>query len=129
METALAAVFVGHKQPFALRYYPVTPPPAGYARLRLIASGVCGTDVQTFDGASLSGVKTLELNGGAIAGTAAFGGNDVTVAFNGGAIGAESQLFIPAIQRRGVVETGFFNRSAGRFPILCRDNNPRASSA
>ena len=50
METALAAVFVGHKQPFALRYYPVTPPPAGYARLRLIASGVCGTDVHIHDG-------------------------------------------------------------------------------
>lgn len=49
---------------------------------------VCGTDVQTFDGASLSGVKTLELNGGAIAGTASFGDNDVTVAFNGGATGA-----------------------------------------
>lgn len=46
---------------------------------------VCGDSVQTFDGASLSGVKTLELNGGAIAGTASFGGNDVTVAFNGGA--------------------------------------------
>ena len=49
---------------------------------------VCGDSVQTFDGASLSGVKTLELNGGAIAGTASFGGNDVTVAFNGGATGA-----------------------------------------
>ena len=46
---------------------------------------VCGDDVQAFDGATLSGAKTLELNGGAIAGTAAFGGNDVTVAFNGGA--------------------------------------------
>ena len=49
---------------------------------------VCGDAVQTFDGATLSGVKTLELNGGAIAGTASFGGNDVTVAFNGGATGA-----------------------------------------
>ena len=49
---------------------------------------VCGTEVQTFDGATLSGVETLELNDGAIAGTASFGGNDVTVAFNGGATGA-----------------------------------------
>ena len=49
---------------------------------------VCGDAVQTFDGATLSGAKTLELNGGAIAGTAGFGGNDVTVAFNGGATGA-----------------------------------------
>ena len=46
---------------------------------------VCGDDVQTFDGATLSGVNTLELNGGAIAGTASFGGSDVTVSFNGGA--------------------------------------------
>ena len=50
METALAAVFTGHKQPFALRYYPVVEPPAGYARLRLVASGVCGTDVHIHDG-------------------------------------------------------------------------------
>ena len=49
---------------------------------------VCGDAVQSFDGAVLSGVKTLELNGGAIAGTASFDGNDVTVAFNGGATGA-----------------------------------------
>lgn len=49
---------------------------------------VCGADVQTFDDASLLGVKALELNGGAIAGSASFGGNDVTVAFNGGATGA-----------------------------------------
>jgi len=49
---------------------------------------VCGDSVQTFGGASLSGVKTLELNGGAIAGSASFDGNDVTVAFNGGATGA-----------------------------------------
>ena len=46
---------------------------------------VCGDSVQTFDDATLSGAKTLELNGGAIAGTASFGGSDVTVAFNGGA--------------------------------------------
>ena len=46
---------------------------------------VCGDSVQTFNNATLSGVNTLELNGGAIAGAASFGGNDVTVAFNGGA--------------------------------------------
>ena len=50
METALAAVYGGHKQPFALRYYPVVEPPAGYARLKLLASGVCGTDVHIHDG-------------------------------------------------------------------------------
>ena len=46
---------------------------------------VCGDSVQTFEGATLAGAETLELNGGAIAGTASFGGSDVTVAFNGGA--------------------------------------------
>ena len=46
---------------------------------------VCGTNTQTFAGATLSGAETLELNGGAIAGAATFGGKDVTVAFNGGA--------------------------------------------
>ena len=49
---------------------------------------VTGEGTQTFDGADLSGVETLELNGGAIAGTATFGGKDVTLAFNGGALGA-----------------------------------------
>ncbi|MBR2838314.1 MAG: hypothetical protein IKE55_06015 [Kiritimatiellae bacterium] len=46
---------------------------------------VCGDSVQAFDCAALTGVKALELNGGAIAGSASFGGNDVSVAFNGGA--------------------------------------------
>lgn len=49
---------------------------------------VCGDSVQAFDGATLAGVKSLELNGGAIAGSASFGGSDVTVSFNGGATGA-----------------------------------------
>ncbi len=44
-----------------------------------------GTGTQSFSGATLSGVKTLELNGGTIAGTASFGGNDVAVSFGGGA--------------------------------------------
>lgn len=49
---------------------------------------VCGSAVQTFDGAGLPGVRTLELNGGKIAGSASFGGKDATIAFNGGATGA-----------------------------------------
>lgn len=48
---------------------------------------VSGTNVQTFATADLSGVATLELEG-TIAGTASFGGEDVTVAFNGGATAA-----------------------------------------
>ena len=42
---AKAAIFMGANAPFEVREYPVTEPPAGYARLRLDASGVCGTDV------------------------------------------------------------------------------------
>ena len=46
---------------------------------------VTGEGTQSFDGADLSAVKTLALNGGAIDGTASFCGNDLTVAFGGGA--------------------------------------------
>ena len=49
---------------------------------------VTGEGAQTFGDADLSGVRTLELNGGTVAGAASFGGEDATVAFNGGAIGA-----------------------------------------
>ena len=47
------------------------------------------SDTQTFDGADLSGVTALELNGGTLAGSASFGGRNLTIVFNGGAIGAE----------------------------------------
>ena len=50
---------------------------------------VSGEGTQTFAGADLSGVKILELNGGMVAGSASFGGKDLAIAFNGGAIGAE----------------------------------------
>lgn len=40
----------GAGEDFSLREYPVTPPPAGYARLSLIASGVCGTDIHIHSG-------------------------------------------------------------------------------
>ncbi|MBE6928888.1 MAG: hypothetical protein E7463_01290 [Ruminococcaceae bacterium] len=45
-----AAVYTGHKKPFEIREYPVTEPAPGYARLKIIASGVCGTDVHIHDG-------------------------------------------------------------------------------
>ena len=45
---------------------------------------VTGAAVQTFDNVDLSGVATLELNGGALVGTASAGG-DLAVQFNGGA--------------------------------------------
>lgn len=54
------------------------------ARSTLVVSG---TDVQTFDNADLRGVATLELEG-AVAGTASFGGQGVTLAFNGGSTAA-----------------------------------------
>ena len=43
--TAKAAVFCGVEKPFEIREFPVTATPAGYGRSRLIASGVCGTDL------------------------------------------------------------------------------------
>ncbi len=42
---ANAAVLVKINEPFELREFEVTAPPAGYAKMDLIASGVCGTDV------------------------------------------------------------------------------------
>ena len=50
---------------------------------------VCGSATQTLSGATLTGVKTLELNGGTLAGTASFGGGDLTLEFNDGALGAQ----------------------------------------
>ena len=42
---AKAAVFMGANQPFDVREFEVTATPAGYGKSRLIASGVCGTDL------------------------------------------------------------------------------------
>ena len=42
---AKAAVFMGADQPFDVREFEVTATPAGYGKSRLIASGVCGTDL------------------------------------------------------------------------------------
>ena len=50
MHTAKAAVYVAAKQPFEIREYPLTAPPPGMAKLRLIASGVCGTDIHIHRG-------------------------------------------------------------------------------
>lgn len=47
---AKAAVFMGPDHPFEVREFPVTPPPAGYAQMELIASGVCGTDLHIHNG-------------------------------------------------------------------------------
>ncbi len=49
-KTGWAAVFDGPQKPFRLKEYPVTRPTAGYALLRLLAGGICGTDVHIHHG-------------------------------------------------------------------------------
>ena len=50
---------------------------------------VSGGGLQRLSGADLSGVRLLELDGGGIAGSASFGGNDLNVAFGGGSLWGE----------------------------------------
>jgi len=50
MNKAKAAVFQGPLKPFLLKDYELTPPPQGMAKIKLIASGVCGTDVHIHNG-------------------------------------------------------------------------------
>ena len=45
MKTAKVAVMVGINEPFEIREYPLTAPKEGMAQMKLIASGVCGTDL------------------------------------------------------------------------------------
>ena len=47
---AKAAVFMGAHKDFEVREFPVTEPPKGYARMELIASGICGTDLHFHNG-------------------------------------------------------------------------------
>lgn len=47
---AKAAVFMGANKPFDVRTFVVLPAPSGYARMELIASGVCGTDIHFHNG-------------------------------------------------------------------------------
>lgn len=50
MKTAKAALFMGANKPFQIRKFEVGEPGAGQARMRLVASGVCGTDVHFHEG-------------------------------------------------------------------------------
>jgi len=50
MKTAKLAVMVGVEQPFEIREYPLTVPAEGMAQMKLIASGVCGTDIHMHRG-------------------------------------------------------------------------------
>ena len=47
---AKAAVYVGANKPFEIREYPLATPKAGYAKMSLIASGICGTDIHIHNG-------------------------------------------------------------------------------
>lgn len=50
MKTAKAAVFMGKDLPFKITEYPLTAPAEGMAKMKLIASGVCGTDIHIHRG-------------------------------------------------------------------------------
>jgi threonine dehydrogenase-like Zn-dependent dehydrogenase len=49
-QTAIAAYMTGVNQPLDIREYPLTKPGPGMALLKLIASGVCGTDLHILRG-------------------------------------------------------------------------------
>ncbi|MBS6475281.1 MAG: alcohol dehydrogenase catalytic domain-containing protein [Clostridiales bacterium] len=48
--TAKAAVFTAPGKPFEIKEYPLAAAPAGMAKIRMLASGVCGTDLHIFRG-------------------------------------------------------------------------------
>jgi threonine dehydrogenase-like Zn-dependent dehydrogenase len=50
MRTAKAAVMTGVNEPFVVQEFELTPPPKGTAKLKLIASGICGTDIHIHRG-------------------------------------------------------------------------------
>ena len=50
MKTAKAAVMTGIDKPFEIREFELTSPPAGMAKIELIASGICGTDIHIHRG-------------------------------------------------------------------------------
>lgn len=50
MRTAKAALTQEANQPFIIKEFPVLEPEQGYARMELIASGVCGTDLHIHRG-------------------------------------------------------------------------------
>lgn len=50
MTTAKLALFMGAHTPFEIRTFPVIEPQSGMARMKLIASGICGTDMHFMTG-------------------------------------------------------------------------------
>ncbi len=59
MKTAKAAVMTGINEPFLVKEYPLTEPPAGMAQIKLIASGICGTDIHIHRGKIPSNPPTI----------------------------------------------------------------------
>ena len=56
---AKAAVFMGAHKDFEVREFEVVSAPKGYARMELIASGVCGTDIHFHNGKLAIGAPTI----------------------------------------------------------------------
>ena len=50
MKTGKVAVMSGPNRPFEVREYPLLPVPEGMARMKLLGSGVCGTDLHIMRG-------------------------------------------------------------------------------
>lgn len=59
MKKVKAAIFMGAKTPFEVREFEVTATPKGYGRSRLIASGVCGTDLHFHRGTLAVGTPSI----------------------------------------------------------------------
>ncbi len=56
---AKAAIFMGAGRDFEVREFDVVPAPAGYARMELAASGVCGTDLHFHRGTLSAPVPSI----------------------------------------------------------------------
>jgi len=50
MKKAKAAIFTGTNQPFEIKEYELTTPSKGMAKIKLVASGICGTDIHIHRG-------------------------------------------------------------------------------
>ena len=50
MRKVKAAVLTATNRPFEIQEFELTNPPEGMAKIRLIASGICGTDVHIYKG-------------------------------------------------------------------------------
>lgn len=59
MEKAKAAVLAAINEPFKIQEYELVAPPKGMAKLKLIASGICGTDLHIFRGKIPINVPTI----------------------------------------------------------------------